>query len=157
MTQDNIYGRVDEFVSDILRSDLTRITSPSIILTPPGPNSITNATEDRELNTKGSLSRLLPITLVEGYGIFVRDSDGNEYRDHFSGATAANLGYGLTPYTEKIIAGIIKQMFSIQHVPYMYFSNTPATKLAKKLIEITPPIFDQFHFPLQDPQLTITR
>ncbi len=146
MKKDKVSLPVETFVSALLGQEDCKISSTKISTEPPGPNSIEFLRVDEEMNSGGSFSRLLPISLIDGYGEYVRDVDGNVYRDHFSGATAANLGYGLTAFTKEIIVELIKQALSIQHVPYMYLSNPPATMLAQKLLKIASGRFDKVAF-----------
>lgn len=146
MDRDEIYSLVDKFVDNFLNAKKIKIKKPKIIVSPPGPKSRRIIKTDEKINSKGSFSRLLPISVKDGYKEFVIDVDGNIYRDHFSGATAANLGYGLNEFTKPIISELIKQSISIQHIPYMYVSNPFATKLAEKLLEIAPKGFDKVSF-----------
>jgi 4-aminobutyrate aminotransferase len=137
---------ISSFVSHMLQQRAHIATATNIAIDPPGPKSRASVAEDMNISTNGSLSRLLPLALVQGYGEFVIDVDGNTYRDHFSGATAANMGYGLNPETEGLVRDVIEQLISMQHVPYMYMSSPPPAKLAKKLFSVCPRGFDKIAF-----------
>lgn len=52
----------------------------------------------------------------------------------------------MNEFTKSIIIQLIKQSITIQHTPYMYLSNPFATRLAEKLLEISPEGFDKVSF-----------
>lgn len=74
-----------------------------------------------------------PLTLVDGSGSRVRDDDGNEYLDGFSGICTNTLGYGDTEPAR----AIAEQATKLVHVSTLYL-NEPMLDLAEKITEIAP-------------------
>jgi 4-aminobutyrate aminotransferase-like enzyme len=74
-----------------------------------------------------------PITLVDGAGSRVRDDEGNEYLDGFSGICTNTLGYGDTEPAR----AVADQATKLVHVSTLYL-NEPMLDLAEKIAEIAP-------------------
>ncbi len=71
-----------------------------------------------------------PITLVEGKGVYVTDSDGNTYLDALAGIAVNCLGYA----HPKHVKAIQEQAVKLIHTSN-FFYNEPQSKLAKLLAE----------------------
>jgi len=74
----------------------------------------------------------VPITIVKGKGMQVRDEFGNEYLDFFPGWGAGNLGH----CHPKVVAALHKQIDEIIHIPNVYYNDRQG-ELAKLIIENT--------------------
>lgn len=76
-------------------------------------------------------------------GIYIYDSDGNEYLDGMSGLWCVNIGYGRTELAEVAKA-------QMEQLPYYnsFFQSAqvPAIELAQMLAELTPPHFNRVFF-----------
>ena len=76
-------------------------------------------------------------------GIYLWDSDGNQILDGMAGLWSVNLGYGRKELAEAAYE-------QLQELPYYntFFQTThpPATELAAKLAEVTPPGLDYVFF-----------
>ncbi|WP_020651430.1 aspartate aminotransferase family protein [Massilia niastensis] len=84
------------------------------------------------------------VTILEsGKGAWLRDIDGNELLDAFSGLWCVNTGYG----QESIVRAATEQL---QRLPYAtgYFSygSEPAIRLAAQLVELAPPSLQHVYF-----------
>lgn len=75
-----------------------------------------------------------PLIIESGEGIKVRDIDGKEYYDGFSSVWLNVHGHRKKELDE----AIKKQLDKIAHSTLLGMTNVPATKLAEKLIEISP-------------------
>mgnify|MGYP000594414672 CR=1 FL=1 len=71
-----------------------------------------------------------PLALVRGKGIRVRDAEGKEYLDLFSGIGVNLLGYG----HPKVVSAIKEQVEKLIHVSNLYYTE-PQVKLARLLSE----------------------
>jgi acetylornithine aminotransferase len=80
------------------------------------------------LNNYGTPS----IKLVAGDGVVVKDSQGNIYLDFLSGIAVNSLGHA----HPVVIEAVEDQISKLAHTSNLY-ANTPALKLAEKLIEIS--------------------
>ena len=69
----------------------------------------------------------------QGEGVFLTDSDGNQYLDAYSGLWNVNVGYG----RQEIADAVYQQ---IQKLPYYPLSqiNKPAALLAQRLADLLP-------------------
>lgn len=77
---------------------------------------------------------LQPIVVASASGATVTDLDGNTYIDCFSGISVVNAGH----CSPKVIDAVKEQAERLVHCcTYLYYT-IPATKLAKRLAEITP-------------------
>jgi len=74
-----------------------------------------------------------PIALVEGKGVRVRDADGKEYLDLFSGILTTSVGHG----HPRIIERVTDQMNRIGHVSTLYATDVQV-EAARRLSEIAP-------------------
>jgi 4-aminobutyrate aminotransferase len=74
-----------------------------------------------------------PLALVEGDGVRVRDADGNEYLDLFSGILTTSLGH----CHPRIIARVTDQMSRLGHISTLYASDVQV-EAARRLSEIAP-------------------
>ena len=74
-----------------------------------------------------------PTIMVEGDGVRVKDSEGNEWVDVNGGYSSVNIGYG----RKEVAEAMYKQMQELSYFP-QGSASIPAIKLAKKLSDITP-------------------
>lgn len=74
-----------------------------------------------------------PLVFVEGKDVILRDIEGKEYLDCFSGIAVNNTGH----CHPKVVKAIQEQAEKMMHVSFLYY-NVPAAKLAEKLVEISP-------------------
>ncbi|HEY4212258.1 MAG TPA: aminotransferase [Steroidobacteraceae bacterium] len=76
-----------------------------------------------------------PRIIASGNGIRVRDRDGRELIDAFSGRYCVNVGYG----RREIADAIHKQALELAYYhAYAGYSNEPAILLAEKILSMTP-------------------
>jgi len=85
--------------------------------------------EEYEIKVMGDV----PITFVQGEGMYVKDITGKEYLDAISAEWVLNLGYR----NQHVIDAIKKQMEQIEYVSPVY-DSIPRLLLARKLSEIAP-------------------
>jgi adenosylmethionine-8-amino-7-oxononanoate aminotransferase len=85
-------------------------------------------------------------TLLEsGHGAFLRDADGNELLDAFSGLWCVNVGYG----QESIVRVAAEQMRRLPYATaYFGYASTPAVQLAARLVELAPASLRRVYFTL---------
>ena len=76
-----------------------------------------------------------PLVIDEGKGCFLRDVYGRRYLDGVSSLWVNVHGHR----KEKIDKAIKAQMNKLSHSTLLGLSNVPAVKLAKKLVDVTPP------------------
>ena len=74
-----------------------------------------------------------PVTLVEGEGTRLRDSEGNEYLDAFAGIATNTLGYGDT----EVAQAVADQAKKLLHTSTLYLSEEQLD-LAETLASISP-------------------
>ncbi len=74
-----------------------------------------------------------PLTLVDGQGTRVRDDEGNEYLDAFSGIATTTLGYGRTEVTD----AVVEQAEKLTHVSTLYLTDE-LLDYVEKVAEIAP-------------------
>jgi adenosylmethionine-8-amino-7-oxononanoate aminotransferase len=86
------------------------------------------------------------VTVLEsGHGAWLRDIDGRELLDAFSGLWCVNIGYG----QESVIRAASEQMRKLPYATgYFDFGSEPAIRLAAKLVEISPPSLQHVYFSL---------
>ena len=78
--------------------------------------------------------RRLPVTLVEGRGVTVRDSEGREYLDLVAGIAVNVLGHA-----HPAVAGALaEQAGRLIHTSNLYYTE-PQVALARKLVELSFP------------------
>lgn len=70
-------------------------------------------------------------------GVWITDTSGKTYLDGCSGAVVANLGFGIKEITDAVSEQVSRAPFA--HTSQ--FLSEPALQLAEKLIELTPPEF----------------
>lgn len=81
--------------------------------------------------------------LESGRGAWLRDGDGNELLDAFSGLWCVNVGYG----QESIVRVAAEQMTRLPYATgYFGFGSEPAIRLAARLVELTPPSLQHVYF-----------
>src|SRR5580765_5697543 len=83
--------------------------------------------------------------LESGDGAYLRDIDGNELLDAFSGLWCVNIGYG----HESVVRAATEQMRKLPYATgYFDFGSEPAIRLAAKLVEIAPKSLGHVYFTL---------
>lgn len=82
-----------------------------------------------------------PLTIVEGEGIKVKDSEGNEYLDFVSGLAVCGLGHS----NPQVAEALSEQSKKLVHISNIYGIEEQA-ELAEKLAEITPEGIQKFFF-----------
>jgi adenosylmethionine-8-amino-7-oxononanoate aminotransferase len=86
-----------------------------------------------------------PTILESGRGAYLRDSEGNELLDAFSGLWCVNVGYG----HESIVRAAAEQMTRLPYATgYFHFSSEPAIRLAARLVELAPRSLQHVYFTL---------
>jgi adenosylmethionine-8-amino-7-oxononanoate aminotransferase len=81
--------------------------------------------------------------LAEGKGAYLRDAQGNELLDAFSGLWCVNTGYG----HESIVQAAAEQMRRLPYATgYFSFGSEPAIRLAARLIELAPASLRRVYF-----------
>ncbi len=117
--------------------------------TTPEPSDSGQQEEKRRVGIPGS--RRSPLfyqrretlpTVSHGRGIYIYDTDGNEYIDGCSGAVAANLGHA----NERIAKAAADQLSKIAFSYRLQFENTPANELAELLVQLSPPELNRVFF-----------
>ena len=86
------------------------------------------------------------VTILEsGKGAYLRDIDGRELLDAFSGLWCVNVGYG----QESVVQAAAEQMRKLPYATgYFDFGSEPAIRLAAKLVEIAPRSLRHVYFTL---------
>jgi 4-aminobutyrate aminotransferase-like enzyme len=74
-----------------------------------------------------------PLALVEGEGVRVRDADGREYLDLFSGILTTSVGH----CHPGVLEAMTSQMNRLGHVSTLY-ANEPQVEAAKRIADIAP-------------------
>ena len=80
------------------------------------------------------VKKLEPIVLVEGNGAKVKDTDGKEYIDCWSGISVVNAGH----CNPQVVEAATKQAKQLIHVCSYVYHAIPPAQLAAKLAEIVP-------------------
>lgn len=80
------------------------------------------------------VKRLEPIVLVEGKGAVVKDLDGKEYIDCWSGIAVSNVGH----CHPKVVRAAKEQLDRMIHACNYVYHTVPPALLAEKLAEIAP-------------------
>ncbi len=84
-----------------------------------------------------------PLIIVEGQGVFIRDSDGNEYLDGMSALWNVNVGHGRA----SIGQAAAQQMAKLAFAPSFWgLANPPSIQLATRLADLMPEGLDRFFF-----------
>ena len=86
------------------------------------------------------------VTILESAkGAFLRDANGNELLDAFSGLWCVNVGYG----QDSIVKVAAEQMSRLPYATsYFHFGSAPAIELAEKLVEVSPASLQHVYFTL---------
>ena len=83
--------------------------------------------------------------LESGHGAYLRDIDGHELLDAFSGLWCVNVGYG----QESVIRAAAEQMMRLPYATgYFHFGSEPAIRLAARLVELAPASLRHVYFTL---------
>jgi adenosylmethionine-8-amino-7-oxononanoate aminotransferase len=83
--------------------------------------------------------------LESGQGAYLRDAQGNELLDAFSGLWCVNVGYG----HESIVQAATEQMRKLPYATgYFHFGSEPAIRLAARLVELAPKSLRHVYFTL---------
>lgn len=82
-----------------------------------------------------------PIVAADGKGAVLRDADGTEYLDFFSGILTTSLGH----CNEEVNAAVKAQLDQLGHTSSLYLTE-PQVKAARLLASITPPGVDRALF-----------
>ena len=83
--------------------------------------------------------------LASGKGVYLRDTDGNELLDAFSGLWCVNVGYG----QESIVEVAAEQMRRLPYATgYFSYASEPAIALAARLVELSPASLQHVYFTL---------
>jgi len=80
------------------------------------------------------VKKLEPIVISEGRGATVRDLDGKEYLDCFSGISVVNAGH----CNPKVVEAAKTQLDRLTHCCAYVYYTVPVAELAEKLAEIAP-------------------
>ncbi len=81
--------------------------------------------------------------LESSRGVYLRDIDGHELLDAFSGLWCVNVGYG----QESIIRVAADQMMRLPYATgYFHFGSEPAIRLAARLVELAPASLRHVYF-----------
>jgi 4-aminobutyrate aminotransferase len=92
---------------------------------------------DANVIAKSLYIRFYPMSIEEGEGVRVKDTDGNEYLDFLGGWSVAGTGHR----HPKVVEAVKKQIDRLLFNSFTSFSNEIAVKLAEKLVQITPGSF----------------
>ena len=86
------------------------------------------------------------VTVLESaQGVFLRDANGHELLDAFSGLWCVNTGYG----HQSIVEAAARQMARLPYATgYFHFGSEPAIELAAKLVESSPASLQHVYFTL---------
>lgn len=86
------------------------------------------------------------VTILEsGRGAWLRDIEGNELLDAFSGLWCVNTGYG----RESIVRVATEQMSRLPYATgYFHFGCEPAIRLAEQLVQLAPASLTRVYFTL---------
>jgi 4-aminobutyrate aminotransferase/(S)-3-amino-2-methylpropionate transaminase len=80
------------------------------------------------------VKKLEPVVLVEGKGAVVKDLDGKEYLDCWSGISVVNAGH----CNPKVTKAVLEQAGKLVHVCNYVYHTVPIALLAEKLAQISP-------------------
>ncbi|MBW8811817.1 MAG: aspartate aminotransferase family protein [Caulobacterales bacterium] len=86
------------------------------------------------------------VTILEsGRGMYLKDAEGRELLDAFAGLWCVNVGYG----QESIVEAAAEQMRRLPYATgYFDFGSEPAIRLARRLVELSPPALQHVYFTL---------
>ena len=92
-----------------------------------------NLTELEQRYLMGTYRRL-PVTMVEGRGVTVRDAEGREYLDLVAGIAVNALGHA----HPAVAAAVADQAGRLIHTSNLYYTE-PQVALARRLVELSFP------------------
>ncbi|WP_321898831.1 aspartate aminotransferase family protein [Paraburkholderia heleia] len=85
------------------------------------------------------------IVLESAQGVFLRDADGRELLDAFSGLWCVNTGYG----HQSIVEAASRQMARLPYATgYFHYGSAPAIELAAQLVDRSPASLQHVYFTL---------
>jgi adenosylmethionine-8-amino-7-oxononanoate aminotransferase len=86
------------------------------------------------------------VTILDsGHGAYLRDAQGNELLDAFSGLWCVNVGYG----QQSIVKAAAEQMAKLPYATgYFHYGSEPAIRLAARLVELAPASLRHVYFTL---------
>jgi adenosylmethionine-8-amino-7-oxononanoate aminotransferase len=86
------------------------------------------------------------VTILDsGKGAYLRDANGHELLDAFSGLWCVNVGYG----QESIVRVAAEQMAKLPYATgYFHFGSEPAIRLAARLVDLAPASLRRVYFTL---------
>ncbi len=86
------------------------------------------------------------VTILEsGHGAYLRDAQGTELLDAFSGLWCVNTGYG----RQSIVQAAAEQMAKLPYATgYFHYGSAPAIRLAARLVELAPASLRHVYFTL---------
>ena len=80
-----------------------------------------------------NLNRVYPI-IERGHGIYLNDTEGNEYLDFGAGIAVVNIGYSVP----EVIQAMADQSERASFIYSAPFTNEPQIRLSKKIIDLAP-------------------
>jgi len=110
---------------------------PAIKTELPGPKAKVIIEDDEKY--LATSTKALPLVIETGYGSTVIDVDGNKFLDFTSGVAVLNVGH-CHPAIVKAIKGQVEQFIHFAGTDFYYEVQS---KLAKKLVQVTPGVFDK--------------
>ena len=76
-----------------------------------------------------------PVILEEGHGVFVKDTEGNEYLEGMAGLWSTSLGFN----NERLLNAAVAQMRKLPtYHTFFSRSNMPVIELSERLLELAP-------------------
>ncbi len=107
---------------------------PKIVTTPPGQKSAAmHANTAKFMKGLSSQVKLFPVSFEEGYGVMLKDVDGNEYLDFSSGIYVTSLGH-CHPKISEAVAYWAKRLMNAHD-----FTTPVKEKLMEKMADVLPP------------------
>jgi putrescine---pyruvate transaminase len=83
--------------------------------------------------------------IVEANGAYIKDADGKSLLDGIGGLWCVNIGHGRKEMADAIHAQVMQMQY---YNPFGHTTNVPASRLAKKLSELTPGNLNHIFFVL---------
>lgn len=89
--------------------------------------------------------RLGATILTSGSGAYLRDAEGREYLDGFSGLWCVNIGYG----HDSVVEAAARQMRELPYATgYFHYASEPSIRFAEAIASRTPGDLDHVYFTL---------
>ena len=107
--------------------------TPRIKITPPGPKAAQIVRTDNQY-VSPSYTRVYPLVVKKGKGLWVEDVDGNLFLDFTAGIAVCATGH----CHPKVVEAIKDQADRLLHMSGTDFYYTPQVNLAKKLATLVP-------------------